>query len=368
MVLSVGSLLGQNILDALENRRDKVFITGLDMGFKNARLFRCDQVFISPGIDEPEFESFVLKMIDDLNPNIIFAGRDHDTLFLAKLVEKYPELIEKVIVGKPHCAELMNDKAKSYDFAQKYNLPFAKSFIFDKKNFDEAKQWAKECGFPLIVKPREGFGSLGIRIVSNSDELETFQKLFDTSEYMIQEILELDDKTIQILEEYKRTIHAGIPFNFHIPVHDQYAAQGFISRDGSIKKVFTNVTKLLIGRAEGSIHVDNDELARVGRLYTEAIAKEGWRGFFNLQVRKVGDTFVAHEMNGRMSGASSARRWIGYDEIRIAIEDWISIDIGSGPDNGESLDGIVQRSLTDYYISKPDMDELSEKGKWAKTK
>jgi hypothetical protein len=42
LVLSVGSLLGQNILDALEGRREQVDVIGGDTGTTNARLFRCE--------------------------------------------------------------------------------------------------------------------------------------------------------------------------------------------------------------------------------------------------------------------------------------------------------------------------------------
>ena len=37
---------------------------------------------------------------------------------------------------------------------------------------DEVQNLADECGFPLIVKPRQGKGSYGITVIDNVDELQ----------------------------------------------------------------------------------------------------------------------------------------------------------------------------------------------------
>ncbi len=52
LILSVGSLLGQNVLDALEGRRERVHVIGASLAADNARLFRCDTAYLTPPTDD----------------------------------------------------------------------------------------------------------------------------------------------------------------------------------------------------------------------------------------------------------------------------------------------------------------------------
>ena len=59
-------------------------------------------------------------------------------------------------------------------------------------------------------------------------------------------------------------------------------------------------------------------------------------------------------MSGRMTGSTSARGYLGYDEIRILIKEFYGIDIGKDSRYKRDNAGVVYRSLTDYYVSGKD--------------
>ena len=69
LIISVGSLLGQNILDALEGRRDKVEIIGINTIAENPRVFRCDRLYKAVNSNSLEFESIFLDILTACNGN-----------------------------------------------------------------------------------------------------------------------------------------------------------------------------------------------------------------------------------------------------------------------------------------------------------
>ncbi len=59
LIVSVGSLVGQNILDSLEfpafSRRHLVFVAGTNSLVMTANNFRCDEFFLVPPTSSPDY-------------------------------------------------------------------------------------------------------------------------------------------------------------------------------------------------------------------------------------------------------------------------------------------------------------------------
>jgi len=366
MVLSVGSLIGQNILDLLEDRRDNIILTGIDSACMDARVFRCDKVYKSVTIENDSFEELFLDIVEKEQPDVILPGRDHDVIFLTELADHNEDIKKRVIVGNIEAIHIMNDKALSYAFAEKFNLPFAKSFILNEENRDQAIKWAKECGFPFLGKPNEGFGSLGIRVICDEEQLKNFLSA-NTEGFMLQEILDGKEDRFKTISSMAEVIKGGIPLFSQIPDDDQYAGQAIIGPDGKIIDILTSRNRMVIGRCEYSERTDDLELIDLTRRYAEAIISIGWRGPFNFQCRKTEAGYIGHEMNARLSGSTSARRLLGFDELQMLILAFFGIDLN----NGKTIEvepGVVCRSLTDYFVAFADREEVMKKGVWHKLK
>lgn len=363
IILSAGSLLSQNILDQLEGRRNKVRVIGLDCSASNPRVFRCDQAYKSPLIDDPDFDEFLIDIIDQEKPDLILAGRDHDAQFLSEFKEKYLQYSDIIPCGASSAARIMNDKALSTEFASKYQLPFVSTHVFYNDDFNQVLEWSRTKHFPLLLKPREGFGSLGMRILCNEANLQACKEL-DLKDFVLQEMVDLSAAWEKMIRDYEKYINAGIPFFFHMPDENQYAGQTLIRPDGTIGEIFASRSLMVIGRCERTERWDDPSFISVIKDYAEAISKEGWRGSFNLQCRKTETGYAGIEMNGRMTGSTSARLWLGYDEIRELLKSFRTIDLGSDPRVWSDQEGIVYRSLTDYYVQKSDQTIFMEQGQW----
>lgn len=364
LILSVGSLLGQNILDALEGRRDKVEIIGINTISENPRVFRCDRLYKSVNSSSNEFESFFINVLMKESPNQVLPGRDEDVLILAKFFNKHKEFQNMISKGSISSIEIMNDKALSMSFAKKYNLPFAQSFILNESK-EDVFDWAKAVDYPIIAKPRDGFGSLGIRILMHDDHLRALINS-GIENIILQKLIGFNNDNISKLNRFEADIQCGIPFFFHLPDDAQYAAQVLIHEDGQFNEIFTSKSLMVLGRCEKAEPFMNDELTRIAKEYTSAIVKEGWRGMFNLQLRESDNTFYGIEMNGRMSGSTSARAWLGFDEVRSLILSYYKYDIGEDRRYPTHSNGLVYRSLTDYYVSKSDCERFNQNQFWEK--
>lgn len=367
IILSAGSLLGQNILDVLETRRGNLTITGADASCDNSRVFRCDAVYRCPLVGSDDFEPFILSLIEKEKPDLVLPGRDHDALFLARLIEKYPALTPIVCTGSSEALELMNDKALSYLFAREKSLPFAESFIMEKQTLEEVMKWADKTGFPIFAKPRQGFGSLGCKFVLDADQLK---ELFESSasDYLLQELLDFNHEKQQYILSFQQGIKSGVPIFSHLPDRYQYAGQTMILPDGSLAEVFTSVNLMIVGRCERTERYVDPELTAVVKQFALAMSEKGWRGFFNIQCKKTERGFVAHEMNGRMTGTTSARRLMGYDEFALLLRYFKGMALESAGPEDSACTGYVFRSLTDYFVSYDAVQKFTEEGFWRRVK
>ena len=52
LIISVGSLVGQNILETLNNKRKEIKVVGTDASSEAANLYRCDSAYLTPMTDE----------------------------------------------------------------------------------------------------------------------------------------------------------------------------------------------------------------------------------------------------------------------------------------------------------------------------
>jgi carbamoylphosphate synthase large subunit len=360
LILSVGSLLGQNILDALDPRRRHVRVIGANSESDNPRPFRCDVAYLVPAIsNESGLQDRILDIVSRENPDLILPGRDDDVVFLSKLREKHLPLAGRIPCGSQEAARILRDKALSFRFARRNDLPFADTFVPDPAvSSEEAGEWLRRHRFPLLAKPLQGFGSRGIKLVLTRDH---FNRILQAGGYVVQEWLGAPPP----LNDHLRELDLGYPLFLCLPEEAQYAGQTVIAPDGRVLDVFCSVNTMVLGRCERSQAVGDPGLIDVTKAYAEAMARAGWRGSFNVQLKRQPDgAYKAHEMNGRMTGSTSARRWLGYDEIRMLVREFVGIDLGPAKDESGPFASCVARSLTDYPVFAKHVETLRRNGVW----
>jgi carbamoyl-phosphate synthase large subunit len=354
VITSVGSLVGQNILDALEGRRDAITLVGTNSIAESANNFRCDTVYLAPpAIEKRAYRQRLLEVFERERPDIVLPGRDDDVLVLAELRDTMPQWSPIIPCGPLAAARILDDKLLSYQFARERGLPFADTASADKAQLADL---VARSGFPLIAKPRAGNGSRGVCVIHNGAQLEAASAL---SGYLFQEYLDPAEDVLDLA----RVWATGSPL-FHAPRYLQYACQILIAPSGELTAACCTQMTMIMGRCEQCVGADDADLQRVVEAYAKAFAQRGWVGPLNLQGRRNGrGEFKPYELNGRFTGATSARIHVGFDEVRLLVQQFTGRPLPYSPALG-TPDRIVFKTLTDFSIGLPDLARLRNQGVW----
>jgi acetyl-CoA carboxylase biotin carboxylase subunit len=77
----------------------------------------------------------------------------------------------KFIGPSPEVIRLMGEKEKARMAMKKYGVPILPGSEGVIQNADEAMEWARQIGYPVIVKASAGGGGRGMRVIREEDEL-----------------------------------------------------------------------------------------------------------------------------------------------------------------------------------------------------
>lgn len=356
LISCVGSLVGQNILDALEKRREKLRIIGTNSLVESANNFRCDKTYLVPHSDqETEYMASLSRIMRTEQPDLIIPGRDDDIVIMAKMKQTMPEFAHCFLVGSQSFSQIMDDKVKSFAFASAKNLPFSPTIESGKKESrEEVQSLLASYGFPLIAKPSKGNGSRGIWAVMNLHQLDL---LIAEKNYAIQPFFGLS-------EDICMDTRFGLPFFWEIPEQSLYAAQVLLNQSGRIFSSIGFVSKMVAGKCEQLQRCTDPELLNIALTFAQHAALEGWRGPFNIQLKKdSAHGFQVIEMNGRFSGGTSARFYLGFDEVGKLINSWTNSNVISDTSVKEGID-MVTKILADYPVPRDDILQLQTERVW----
>lgn len=125
-------------------------------------------VYPSPYRHPHQFVDFMLDAVRRDRYEAIFPVTDATTVLIARYKEEFSRY---VAVPVPDYQVLMKamDKAEALRAAMKNGIPCPRTFFID--NAGEVEEIKGEAEFPLIIKPRLGFGSRGLVLCHSAEEL-----------------------------------------------------------------------------------------------------------------------------------------------------------------------------------------------------
>ena len=323
LVLSVGTQVGQNILATLARRRDALTLVATSTVAHEPAIFDYDAVYlVPPTAQEPAaFEKRLLAILDSEDIDLIIPCRDDDVLFLAALRDRRPDLAPRLLCGCDELARVICDKWLSAEFSFEHALPFAASMAGGSAR--DRAEFARTHGFPLVVKPRRGYASQDVYLVTDDKQLEF---ALDHGDWIAQEFLGDPSVVTGYLEGVALR---GVPL-YHTFQGRKHSIQALIGPDGSIAHVVCtrNINQR---RRSKFVEPDNDSSSReLGTRCAEVFAAQGWRGPLNIQcLKNARGELRIHEFNGRFTGATVDRFLLGHDEVGAAIESFTGRPIES---------------------------------------
>jgi carbamoyl-phosphate synthase large subunit len=143
-------------------------ILAVDSSPLAAGLYRSDIGLVVPKASDPEYIDSIITHLKNYDVDALFVGSDEELMAIAttkKRIEK--ESPAKVLVTELDVLKIARDKWETYKFLKANNLSCAESCLPENKD-----EFTEEFGFPLVVKPREGFGSVNFFVTKSTDEME----------------------------------------------------------------------------------------------------------------------------------------------------------------------------------------------------
>jgi carbamoyl-phosphate synthase large subunit len=293
LITGTGSILGQGIIKSLKlsNAKHSSPVTyeifAADMSPQAAGLYRCDKAFLISAPSSDGYGGRIIEICRENNIDAIFVGTDEEIIPLADLEDQIKKESGAAVITNPKkVIEMASDKWATYEYLTKNNVPCAKSALPE-----DSEEFVREFGFPIVVKPRQGHGSLHFYVVHNNDELRHAISSIESVRWQ------------PVLQEYLD----GEDNEFTSGVTIDKAGKSIMSSI-SMRKTLKN------GQTYKALIDDFDPVRTSAQ---EAAIKTGARGPINVQAKVVGDEPKVFEINARFSATCPLRAVAGINEPDI---------------------------------------------------
>ncbi|WP_018879443.1 hypothetical protein [Thioalkalivibrio sp. ALE9] len=364
LIVSVGSLVGQNVLDSLEYnqcyRRDRVHVAGTNSIAASANNFRCDECHLVPPTAAPDYPDAMARILRQTRPDLILSARDADTAALWKLLDAHPDLPGKIPYGNLETVLCALDKGRSATFCATHGLPFADTLVLQSPDdLDALYAFAERVGYPMVAKPIEGFASQGVYFVRDAREAAYFAH---HTGYLFQEFLGPGDA----LEPYFELLDGPKPLFAEVPGVNHYTCHIPIAPDGRIGEIFVLHNHHHFGAVTRMQRVSHPELEALARRFALAFVADGGAGPLSVQFRADRNgQFKAQEMNLRTTGSTFARLMMGQDELGFLLNEWLpEHDFPQFSRPEPAYDLVVSKSLYSYATWMNPVETLERTGVW----
>ncbi len=294
LVTATGSIVAQGIIKCLKlaNRQKKskfnYKIISADMSAMAPGIYRGDKGILVPPVSSPEYLDFIIKTCIKEKIDALFIGSDEELLSLTLAKNEIENKAETVVITNPIDVVFKSvDKWKTFEFLKQNNLPCPHSALPDDQD-----RFVQDYGFPLVVKPREGHGSLHFYLVHDKKELEDAKRAIERTGWrpLLQEYLGNGDS------EYT----TGITVNQNGKVMSSIAMRKIL-KSGQTYKAFIDDYKVVRKSAE------------------QTAVTLGGKGPVNIQAKMVDGKPKIFEINARFSATTPIRAVAGINEPDILV-------------------------------------------------
>jgi carbamoyl-phosphate synthase large subunit len=162
LVTGVGGIVGQEIIKCLKmanaDERSSIWydIIGANASPFAAGLYMVKKGVIIPKADDDKNISSLIDIIKRNKVSAVYVGTDPELALISrnkKLIEE--ETSAKVLVNPLNVIDIVRDKWKTFRYLEENGFPCTESAIPEYRG-----SFLDRHKFPLVVKPREAYGSL----------------------------------------------------------------------------------------------------------------------------------------------------------------------------------------------------------------
>ncbi|MBL4935018.1 ATP-grasp domain-containing protein [Clostridium sp. YIM B02515] len=317
LVTGAGSVYGLGIIRSLKASVLPVEIIAIDTNPYSLGLFFADKSFIAPrAADEENYYMFIKNLCIDHQIKAIFIGSTAELPFYSRNRESLEASTRSMVfVNSPEVLELCTDKWLTMCHLSRCGFQIPATIRYP-EDAGMLSSFIESAGFPLIVKPRFGRGSVGVVLAKDKEQL--LESIKGKESLLIQEYITDEEQEFTV----------GICINQKGKVISKIALRRYLQEGVSIAAV------------SDSYHDITDYCAVVASTL-------GAYGAINIQLRLKDDKPVIFEINPRFSSSTGMRLLFGINEPESLIRSEV---LCQDVIPGCASTGLVLRQYTDYYF------------------
>ncbi len=305
LVSGASGIIGYGILKSLRSSHPECRLIGTTVYERTAAQAFCDIFEKAPMTSHGGYIPWLVDLIRKYEVSVVIPGIEVDVIAWSEHRAAIEQSGALVLLNNPELISLCADKWLFYQRLMEANSQYA---IPSSLTLNERLQ-----KFPLLLKPRKGSGSKGIKIIENREGLAEYPDHLG-SDFMIQPVIGTAE--------------------------EEYTTSAFFDRDSRLCAHMTLKRKLSgTGFTESAETAELDHidtaLSDLGEIFNPV-------GPTNFQFRLDKGQLKLLEINPRISSATSIRMAFGYNESAMSIEFLLRNKIPTQP--------IVKRGWAVRYV------------------
>jgi len=292
VVTGVGAVIGQGIVRSLRRCTESLTIIGVDRNADASGRRRCDRFVQKPANEAGKaYVSFWHELIETHAVDMVIPGIEPDVFFFDDNRHEFDAGSARVVLNSPELICLGKDKWATFERLRAAEIDVISSRVSG--SWDECV--AALGPAPLLMKPRQGSGGIGIVSLDDRADFDYWQKK-SGSNFMVQKIVGSDDQ--------------------------EYTVSVFGFGDGrSTPPAILRRTLGPVGATWWAETVDTCEpISRAVGIMNKELQPEGPT---NYQFRLQDDKAFLLEINPRISASTSIRAQLGINEAWMCIEHYL---------------------------------------------
>lgn len=253
-------------IELIKHLKTKGRVVGVDSSDLNAGRYFVDSFYRIPRANEKGYIDSLIDICKKENADFIIPLHEAEFSILCDNRSMFDEAGTTLVLSDKAIIDICKDKFKTSDFFEKHGISAPRVYAKDNK---------ENIKFPVIIKPADGMGSMGVFIAEDDEDLKYALK--KTEKPIIQEKIIGTEYTMDVLCDMNGNIIYIVP------------RERLEVRDGEVNK-----SKVILDEA----------IINLSRRVIETLQKEGTvRGPFTLQCFKMADgSLKMLEINPRFGG------------------------------------------------------------------
>lgn len=295
LVTAAGGIVAQGIIKSLKlanvqgSSPIKYRIFATDINAQAAGLYRADVGILVSSPTSPDYVSQMIRICNENKIDAVFVGSDEELMPLVMSREQMEQKTRSITIANPESViRTASDKWSTYTYLADREISCAESSLPEDQD-----AFIRKFGFPLIVKPREGHGSLHVYVVNDDDE----------ARYAISRIQKAGWRPM--LQEY-------------LGGEDAEFTSG-VTVDKSGKYVMSSISMLKAVKSGQTYKAFIDDYDDINKYAEDVALKIGARGSINIQSKLVDGKPKTFEINPRFSATCPLRAAAGINEPDIVF-------------------------------------------------